>query len=93
MISQLGATITYAILRESAVTPRREDGTWRLFRARRQPPLGVNFRQAAANIGGVSSLCISGMGTLDNTLDMSAGVFWDNIRIDHRKDGFMMIVR
>jgi hypothetical protein len=54
---------------------------------------GVNFRQAAAKIGGVSSLCISGMGTLDNTLDMSAGVFWDNIRIDHRKDGFMMIVR
>ena len=54
---------------------------------------GVKFRQAAANVGGVSSLCISGMGTMDNTLDLSAGVFWDNIRIDFRNSAFIIVVR
>ena len=54
---------------------------------------GVNFRQAAANVGGVSSFCISGMGTMDNTLDLSAGAFWDNIRIDLRNGAFTIVVR
>ena len=33
------------------------------------------------------------MGTMDNTLDLSAGAFWDNIRIDLRNGAFTIVVR
>jgi hypothetical protein len=38
-------------------------------------------------------LCLLAQGTADNTLDKTVGAFWDNIRIDHQKDAFMIIVR
>ena len=54
---------------------------------------GIRFRQSAANLGGVSSLCVSAMGTMDNTMNETAGVYWDNISIDYRNGGFMVIFK
>ena len=55
---------------------------------------GVRFRMAAANLGGVSSLGISAMGTMDNTVNDTVGAYWDNIRIRYRPaNGFTLIVR
>ncbi len=55
---------------------------------------GVPFRMAAANLGGVSSLGISAMGTMDNTVNDTVGAYWDNIIIRYRPaNGFTLIVR
>ena len=54
---------------------------------------GIRFRRAPQSVKGVSSFCILGQGTVDRWLDKTTGTFWDNIRIDHQKDAFMIIVR
>ena len=53
----------------------------------------VAFRRSAASLGGVSAVCVSAMGTIDNTINDEAGVYWDNISIDYRGGGFKIIVR
>ena len=53
----------------------------------------VKFRMAAANLGGVSSLGISAMSTMDNTANETVGAYWDNISIDYRGGGFVLIVK
>ena len=53
----------------------------------------VKFRMAAANLGGVSSLGISAMGTMDNTVNETVGAYWDNISIDYRGGGFVLIIK
>jgi hypothetical protein len=53
----------------------------------------IKFRRAPETINGLSSLCLLAQGTADNTLDKTVGAFWDNIRIEHQKDAFMIIVR
>ena len=52
----------------------------------------IPFRCAPAVLGGISSIGFSSMGTLDNTLDSKAGVFWDNILLDYRNGGLTIIV-
>ncbi len=51
------------------------------------------FRRAPAALGGVSTIGLSAMGTMDNTIDRRAGVFWDNIIIDHRNGGLLIILK
>ncbi len=53
----------------------------------------IPFRCAPAVLGGISSIGLSAMGTIDNTLDSKAGVFWDNIIIDHRNGGLLIILK
>lgn len=52
----------------------------------------IPFRCAPAVLGGISSIGFSAMGTIDNTLDSKAGVFWDNILLDYRNGGLTIIV-
>ena len=52
----------------------------------------IPFRCAPAVLGGISSIGFSAMGTIDNTLDSKAGVFWDNILLDYRSGGLTIIV-
>jgi len=54
---------------------------------------GLAFRRSAANIGGVSAVCVSAMGTIDNTINTASGVYWDNISIDYRGGGFELIIK
>ena len=54
---------------------------------------GLAFRRSAANIGGVSAVGVSAMGTIDNTINTTAGVYWDNISIDYRGGGFVLIIK
>ena len=54
---------------------------------------GIKFRRAPQSIKGVSSFCILGQGTSDNTLDKTVGTFWDNIRIDYTPPGMMIFIR
>ena len=53
----------------------------------------IPFRCAPAALGGVSTIGFSAMGTIDNTLDGKAGVFWDNILLDCRDNGLLIIVK
>lgn len=54
----------------------------------------VKFRMAAANLGGVSSLCVSAMGTMDNTVNETVGAYWDNIQIRYRpQNPFTIVIR
>ena len=53
---------------------------------------GMRFRRAAVNLGGVSSLGISAMGTMDNTINGTTGVYWDNIYIRY-SGGFIISIR
>ena len=53
---------------------------------------GMRFRRAAVNLGGVSSLGISAMGTMDNTINGTTGVYWDNIYIRY-SGGFILHVK
>lgn len=54
----------------------------------------VKFRMSAANLGGVSSLGISAMGAMDNTVNETVGAYWDNIQIRYRpQNPFTIVVR
>ncbi len=53
----------------------------------------IPFRCVPAVLGGISSIGFSAMGTIDNTLDSKAGVFWDNILLDYRNNGLLIIVK
>ena len=53
---------------------------------------GIRFRRAAANLGGVSSLGISAMGTMDNPINETTGAYWDNIYIRY-SGGFILYVK